>query len=99
MYDLKKVIEANTTDDVVDYTKVMESLDNEYVNPIVAKKTDKEKLSTEAVSHLVKELGLDGVESVDGLKLYVKQIGGTTDEAKEANIKLTLANKELQESI
>ena len=96
MYDLKEVIKANTVDDVVDYVKVMELLDNDYVNPIVAKKTDKEKLSTEAVSNLVKELGLNGVESTEDLKLYVKKMGGSTDEAKEANILLELSLKELQ---
>jgi hypothetical protein len=96
MYDLKEVIAANTVDDVVDYVKVMELLDNDYVNPIVAKKTDKEKLSTEAVSNLVKELGLDGVESTEGLKLYMKTLGGSTDEAKEANILLDIKLKELQ---
>ena len=96
MYDLKEVIKANTVDDVVDYVKVMELLDNDYVNPIVAKKTDKEKLSTEAVSNLVKELGLNGVESTEDLKLYVKKMGGSTDEAKEANILLNVALKELQ---
>jgi len=95
MYDLKEVITANTVDDVVDYVKVMELLDNEYVNPIVAKKTDKEKLSKEAVTSLVKELGIQG-ESVEDLKLYIKQMGGSTDEAKEANILLELALKELQ---
>lgn len=87
MYDLKKVIEANTVDGVVDYEKVMGTLDNDYVNPIVAKKTDKEKLSKEAVSNLVKELGIDG-ESIEDLKLYVKQMGGNTDEIKEANLAL-----------
>ena len=87
MYNLKEVIEANTVDGVIDYEKVMGTLDTDYVNPIVAKKTDKEKLSKEAVSTLVKELGIDG-ENVDDLKLYIKQMGGNTDEIKEANIKL-----------
>ena len=98
MYDLKKVIEANTVDDVIDYEKVMSALDNEYVNPIVAKKTDKEKLIPEAVASIVKDLGIDG-ESVDDLKLYVKQMGGNTDAIKEENISLTLKLKELENDL
>lgn len=95
MYDLKSIIESNTNDGVIDYEKVMASVDNDYVNPIVAKKTDKEKLYSEAVSTLVKELGIEG-ETVDDLKLYVKKMGGNTDEIKEANIQLDLKVKELQ---
>jgi len=98
MYDLKKVIEANTVDDVIDYEKVMSALDNEYVNPIVAKKTDKEKLIPDVVASIVKDLGIDG-DSVDDLKLYVKKMGGNTDEVKEENIALTLKLKELENDL
>jgi hypothetical protein len=98
MYDLKKVIEANTVDDVIDYEKVMSALDNEYVNPIVAKKTDKEKLIPDVVASIVKDLGIEG-NSVDDLKLYVKQMGGNTDEVKEQNVKLTLKLKELENDL
>jgi len=95
MYDLKSIIETNTVEGVVDYEKVMASVDNDYVNPIVAKKTDKEKLLNETVSTFVKELGIDGT-TVDDVKLYIKQMGGNTDEIKEANIALDLKVKELQ---
>jgi len=95
MYDLKKLVEANTVDGVIDYDKVMAGLDNDYVNPIVAKKTDKEKLMPEVIASVVKELGIDG-ESIDDLKLYVKKMGGSTDEIKEANIKLEKQLKEIQ---
>jgi len=87
MYDLKQVIEANTVEGVIDFEKVMATVDSDYVNPIVAKKTDKEKLINEAVSNVVKELGIDG-QSIEDLKLYVKQMGGNTDEIKETNLKL-----------
>jgi hypothetical protein len=95
MYDLKKLIEANTVDGVIDYEKVMGGIDQDYVNPIVAKKTDKEKLMPEVIESVVKELGIDG-KSIDDLKLYVKKMGGSTDEIKEANIKLELQLKEIQ---
>ena len=96
MYDLKTIIEANTVDGVIDYEKVMGNVDSEYVNPIVAKKTDKSKLLPEAVTEVIKGLGLESAESIEDLKLYVKKLGGTTDEAKEANILLDLKLKELQ---
>jgi len=72
MYDLKKVIEEFTVDGVVDYDKVMAKLDNDYVNPIVAKKTDESKLLPKAIAQVVSELGVEG-ESIDDLKLYVKK--------------------------
>ncbi len=96
MYDLKAIIEANTNDGVTDYEKVMGSVDSEYVNPIVAKKTDKSKLLPEAVTEVIKGLGLENAESVEDLKLYIKKMGGSTDEAKEANILLDIKLKELQ---
>jgi hypothetical protein len=96
MYDLKKVIEANTVDGVIDYEKVMGNVDSDYVNPIVARKTDKSKLLPEAVTEVINGLGIEGANSVEDLKLYVKKLGGSTDEAKEANLKLELDFKSLQ---
>jgi len=95
MYDLKKVIESNTVDGVVDYDKVMGVIDNDYVNPIVAKKADESKLLPKAISKVIQDLGIDG-ESIDDLKLYVKKLGGSTDEIKEENLQLTKKIKELE---
>ena len=96
MYDLKAIIEANTVEGVTDYEKVMGDIDNGYVNPIVAKKTDKSKLIPEVTAQLIKDLGIEG-ESIDDVKLYVKQMGGSTDEIKEAKIALDKQYKELEE--
>jgi len=95
MYDLKKVIEANTNEDTVDYEAIMATIDNDYVNPIVAKKADESKLMPKAINKVIEELGVDG-ESIDDLKLYVKKLGGSTDEVKEANIKLEREFKDLK---
>jgi hypothetical protein len=95
MYDLKKVIEANTKEGVIDYEKVMGAIDNDYVNPIVAKKTDESKLLPKAVSQVISELGING-ESIDDVKLYIKQMGGNTDEIKEENLQLTKKLKEIE---
>lgn len=97
MYDLKAIIEANTQEGVTDYEKVMGSIDSEYVNPIIAKKTDKSKILPEAVTEVIKGLGVESAESIDDLKLYIKKMGGSTDEAKEANILLDLKVKELEQ--
>ena len=96
MYDLKTVIEANTVDGVIDYDKVMGSVDSEYVNPIVAKKTDKSKLLPEVLTEVINGLGIEGATSLDDVKLYVKKLGGSTDETKEANLQLEIRMKELQ---
>lgn len=95
MYDLKEVIEANTVDGVVDYEKVMANVDNTYVNPIVAKKTDKDKIKPEVIAEVVKELGIEGA-SIEDVKLYIKKMGGSTDEIKEASILLEAKYKELE---
>jgi len=92
MYDLKAVIETNTKEGVIDFTAVMATLDSDYVNPIVAKKTDKDKLLSEAVADVVSQLGIEA-NSVDDVKLYIKKMGGSTDEVKEENIKIS---KELE---
>ena len=94
MYDLKKVIDTHTTEGVIDFEKVMQVVDNDYVNPIIAKKTDKTKLLNEAVETVVKELGING-QSIDDIKLYVKKMGGSTDEIKEENLKLVKERDEL----
>jgi hypothetical protein len=95
MYDLKKVIEKNTNDGVIDYEAVMGTIDNDYVNPIVAKKADESKLLPKAVNQVINELGIDG-ETIDDLKLYVKKLGGSTDEIKEENLQLTKKLKEIE---
>ena len=95
MYDLKTVIEANTKDGVVDFEKVMADVDNSYVNPIVAKKTDKEKIKPEVIAEMIQELGIEG-GSIDDVKLYIKKMGGSTDEIKEANLELEKRYKELE---
>lgn len=95
MYDLKAIIEANTVEGVINYDKVMGDIDNGYVNPIVAKKSDKSKLIPEVTAQLIKELGVEG-ESIDDVKLYVKQMGGSTDEIKEAKLALDKKYKELE---
>ena len=95
MYDLKAIIEANTKDGVIDYDKVMANVDSDYVNPIVAKKTDKSKLLPEAVAEVVKGLGIDG-ESIEDLKSYVKTISDTATDKDKALLAITKERDELK---
>jgi len=68
-YDLASVIESNTQDGVVDYTKIMESVNNDYVNPIVTKnKVDVEKLKLQHNSELLKTVGFESIDEVKKLK-------------------------------
>lgn len=95
MYDLKTVIEANTTDGVIDYNKVMASVDSDYVNPIVAKKTDKSKLLPDAVAEVIKGLGIDG-ESLEDLKSYVQTISDTATDKDKTLLAVTKERDELK---
>lgn len=95
-FDIKKLIETHTTDGEVDYTKVNEELEEQNRN-IVVKEANKEveKLKGEQLTNLIKEIGVDG-ETIDDLKLYIKKLGGSTDEVKEEALKLEKELKELQ---
>jgi hypothetical protein len=92
-FDIEKLISTHTKDGEVDYTKINEELETQNRN-IVVKEASKEveKLKGEQLTNLIKEIGVDG-ESIDDVKLYIKKMGGSTDEVKEENIKLT---KELE---
>jgi len=68
-YDLKGVIESNTQEGVVDYTKVWESVNNDYVNPIVTKnKVDVDKLREQHNVELLKTVGFSSIDEVKKLK-------------------------------
>lgn len=92
MKDIKAIIEKHTDEEgVVDYAALEEAVNSE-INGIVAKnKPDTEKLKQELHGEVAKSiisgLGIEG-ETVDDLKLWAKKMGGSTDEFKEANIKL-----------
>ena len=68
-YDLASVIESNTQDGVVDYTKVWESVNNDYVNPIVTKnKVDVDKLKEQHNLELLNTVGFQSIDEVKKLK-------------------------------
>ena len=98
MKDLEKLLEANTNDGVIDFKKV-EEIVNEEINNIVAKKTDSEKLKGEALETVIAELGLENVNNLDGVKTYLKKMGGNTDEIKEANLKLEAELEKTKEQL
>lgn len=98
MKDLEKLLEANTSDGVIDFKKV-EEIVNEEINNIVAKKTDSEKLKGEALETVIAELGLENVNNLDGVKTYLKKMGGNTDEIKEANLKLEAELEKTKEQL
>jgi len=103
MKDLKNLIEQHTDDEgAINYEAVQEAVNGE-INDIVAKNkpnTDKlkDELRGEVAKELIGGLGIDG-ESVDDLKLWAKKMGGSTDEYKEANIKLEQELKKAQEEL
>ncbi len=88
-FNVKDLIDKFTKDGEVDYAKINEELENQNRN-IVVKETSKEldRIKEETLSNLIKELNIEGT-SVDDVKLYIKQVSGSTDAAKEDVIKLT----------
>ena len=93
-FDLKEVVEQHKTDDGLNYEAVMKSIDEQYVNPIIAsKKPNVEKIQAEYVGTIAQDLGIEG-NTVDDIKLWAKKMGGNTDEIKEANLTLEKQLKE-----
>lgn len=92
MKDIKAIIEKHTNEEgVIDY-EALEEVVNGEINGIVAKNkpdTDKlkQELHGEVAKSIISGLGIEG-STVDDLKLWAKKMGGSTDEFKEANIKL-----------
>ena len=87
-FKLDKVMEANKTEEGYNLEGIMKAIDNDYVNPIVAKnKPNLEKANQEYLGTVMTDLGIDG-NTVEDFKVWTKKMGGNTDEIKEANIKL-----------
>lgn len=80
-FNIEEAIKQSTQDGKLDASKLMGFIDQDYVNPIVAKnKPDLDKLTLEAKDEWIKGLGFDNVTDEAQLKAYVK---GTSDEWKE----------------
>ena len=95
-FDIKSLIDKFTNEGTVDYTKVNEELETQNRN-IVIKEASKEvdKIKEETLTNLIKELKVEG-STIEDVKLYIKQIGGSTDEAKEEVIRLTTEYNKLK---
>lgn len=92
MKDIKLFIENNTNDEgVIDYAALEEAINSDINNIVAKNKPDTDKLKQELHGEVAKSiisgLGIEG-STVDDLKLWAKKMGGSTDEFKEANIKL-----------
>jgi len=92
MKDIKAFIEKHTNEEgVVDYEALQETVNSEINNIVAKNKPDTDKLKQELHGEVAKSiisgLGIEG-STVDDLKLWAKKMGGSTDEFKEANIKL-----------
>jgi hypothetical protein len=92
MKDIKAFIEKHTNEEgVVDFEALQETVNSEINNIVAKNKPDTDKLKQELHGEVAKSiisgLGIEG-STVDDLKLWAKKMGGSTDEFKEANIKL-----------
>lgn len=96
-FNIEQAIEQSTADGKLDAKKLMEFVDTDYVNPIVAKnKPDLEKVTTEAKEQWIKDLGFDGVSNESQLQAYVKK---SADETKEDYAKLLTEYNEFKETV
>jgi hypothetical protein len=82
-FDLKEVMATNTVEGITDYEKVMQSVDQEYVNPIVtSKKPNVDKIKADYFSEIVGSIGVEA-QNVDDLKGYFGDINKTDVRIKE----------------
>ena len=81
-FNIEEVIKSSTLEDgTLDAKKLMGIIDNDYVNPIVAKqKPDLEKIKIEAKDEWISNLGFENVSNEEQLKAFVKS---TSNEWKE----------------
>ena len=80
-FNIEQAIEQSTVDGKLDANKLMEFVDKDYVNTIVAKnKPDLDKITLEAKEEWINSLGFEGVANESQLKAYVKK---SADETKE----------------
>ncbi len=93
-FNIETAIEQSTEDGKLDAKKLMEFVDTNYVNPIVAKnKPDLDKITVEAKEKWIADLGFENVKDEAQLKAYVK---GTSDEWKEKHSQLETNFNELK---
>ena len=73
-FNIEEVIKLSTLEDgTLDAKKLMGIIDNDYVNPIVAKqKPDLEKIKIEAKDEWISNLGFENVSNEEQLKAFVK---------------------------
>lgn len=87
MKSIKDLVEAHKLEDgSIDFEKAEASY-QKHINDIVAAKTDPEKITAKAIEQISNDLGIDA-KSLDDVKIYIKKMGGNTDEYKEQNLKL-----------
>lgn len=83
-FNIEEVIKQSTSEDgKLDTEKLMESIDNDYVNPIVA--SNKTKFDEKAKKDFIESLGLKDIDNETQLKEYIDQ---SVDEAKNQYVEL-----------
>jgi len=100
-FDLEQILKDNTKEGIIDIQKVKQLIDNDYVNPIVAKnKPNIEKLKAEArdsaVNDFIKEQSIKDVINIDQFSAYVKTLNSTSTELTEKNIRYKTERDDLK---
>ena len=99
-FNLERIIKKYTDEDGrVDYEGVMGEIDNNYVNPIVARnKPDTEDLYAQVARDFLADLGIDNVNDLESFEYFIDSaVNGQEDLARE-NQELMAALQELDEA-
>lgn len=99
-FNLERIIKRYTNDDgSIDYEGVMGEIDNNYVNPIVARnKPDSEELYAQVARDFLNDLGINGVEDLESFEYFIDNAMMGQEELAQENQQLLAALQELDEA-
>lgn len=98
-FNLERLIKKYTDEDgQIDYEGVMGEIDNNYVNPIVARnKPDTEELYAQVARDFLNDLGIQGVEDLESFEYFIDNATKGQEDLARENQELMAALQELDE--
>ena len=98
-FNLERLIKKYTDEDgQIDYEGVMGELDNNYVNPIVARnKPDTEELYAQVARDFLNDLGIENVNDLESFEYFIDNATSGQEELARENQELMATLQELDE--
>lgn len=99
-FNLERLIKKYTDEDgSIDYEGVMGEIDNNYVNPIVARnKPDTEELYAQVARDFLNDLGIQDVNDLESFEYFIDNATRGQEELARENQELLAALQELDEA-